>query len=140
MLIPMFLGYPVSLQKQNRKKYPFKQIFVSLLLFSYKPFPSQIGSVQPRIIKITDRKLDVVFSRFRGFPFTIAYRSYSQSAQNRLSLSAHNSFGRLPQGYCERKNPKSCRSTVLSVILMNLWVHSSRQKQTNNHQTNLIYI
>ena len=72
MLIPMFFGTPCISTKIEYKKYPFKYLFVSLLLLSYKPFPSPIGSVQPRIIKITDRKLDVVFSRYRGFLFTIA--------------------------------------------------------------------
>ena len=33
-------------------------------------------------------------------------------------LPARNSFGLLPQGYCERKTPKSYKSSVLSVLLL----------------------
>ena len=46
----------------------------------------KVGMSNPyRLIKITDRALDVVFSRFRGFSLTNnpdkeAHRSYAQSA------------------------------------------------------------
>ena len=51
----------------------------------------------------TDRTLDVVFSRFKGFLFTITLRQNYKTEKE----DARNSFGPLPQGYCERKIPKS---------------------------------
>ena len=38
-----------------------------------------------RLIKITDRKLDVVFSRFRGFSFTITLRQTPKGDARMLS-------------------------------------------------------
>ena len=61
----------------------------------------------------TDRTLDVVFSRFKGFSVTINLRQKpkefrgSVEFQDRELEHARNSFGPLPQGYCARKNPKS---------------------------------
>ena len=38
--------------------------------------------------------------------------------------TTHNTFGPLPQGYCERNTSTSC---VLSFILNNLWVNCIRR-------------
>ncbi len=64
--------------------------------------------------------LDVVFSRFRGFSFTITLRQkpkgVTRNVEQALSVNlqdremacstptARNSFGFLSKGYCEQKN------------------------------------
>ena len=74
----------------------------------------------------TDRKLDVVFSRFRVFfvyinPEAEAQRSSSQAAHAlslpcNSTLPALNSFWLLPQGYRERKPPKSWKDDIYCFI------------------------
>ena len=60
-----------------------------------------------RLINNTDGTLDVVFSRFRGFSFTISLRQKPKGVtRSMLSLSC-DSVGPLPQDNCERKTPKS---------------------------------
>ena len=60
-----------------------------------------------------DRTQDVVFSRFRGFSFTDpeaeAQRSHAHALSRSCNSTRHtlNFFEPLPQGYCERKTPKS---------------------------------
>jgi len=61
----------------------------------------------------TDRTLDVVFSRFKGFSVTITLRQKPKEFRGSVELQdreiehARNSFGPLPQGYSERKTPES---------------------------------
>ena len=66
------------------------------------------------LITYTDRTLDVVFLRFRGFfvhnnPEAVTQRSYAYALSLfcNSTLTAWNSFGLLPQGYCEQKTLKS---------------------------------
>ena len=70
----------------------------------------------------TDRTLDVVFSRFRGFSFTITQRSYVKAALNYKTEREHarNSSGPMSQDYCKRKplNLEKTTSSVLSVLLL----------------------
>ena len=70
----------------------------------------------------TDWTLNVVFSIFKGFfvhnnPKTEAQGNiYMPHRTGSLSCSstrhARNSFGLLPQGYCERKTPKSWKNDI----------------------------
>ena len=76
--------------------------------------------------KNTDRTLDVVFSRFRGFSFTITRRQKELHAcrvelQDREREHTRNSFGLLPQGYILNEkllNLEKTTSSVLSVLLL----------------------
>ena len=47
-----------------------------------------------------------------------AQAAHALSLFCKSTLPARNSFGLLPQGYCERKTPKSYKSSVLSVLLL----------------------
>ena len=81
----------------------------------------------------TDRTLDVVFSRFRGFPFTIIeaepQRSYAHSAQNyktdRELVLRHMRL--TPLGSCLRgivnENPLNIERTTFRVLSMLLLIY-----------------
>ena len=58
-------------------------------------------------IHYTDRTLDVVFSRFRGFSFTITRNPKKLRVECQDRERERNSFGLLSLGYCERKTSKS---------------------------------
>ena len=77
---------------------------------------------ETQINNTADRTLDVVFSRFKGFSFTITQRSYGQAVLNYTTEreQPRNSFELLTQSYCERKplNLEKTTSSVLSVILL----------------------
>ena len=80
--------------------------------FMYRKVPFN-WKFNPYINNNTDRTLDVVFTRFRGFSFTITlgrspkeFRAGSVELLDRIrepALPTQNSFGPLSQGYCERK-------------------------------------
>ena len=100
----------------------FKQIYIAI--FETKLFFSNSNQITEyenhRLIKITDITLDVVFSRFICIWFTMTLRqkstgvkrsrcrtgSRSVDLQDReracSSPNMRNSFGILPQSYCER--------------------------------------
>ena len=72
----------------------------------------------------TDKTLDIAFFKFKSFSFTItlkteAQRNYAQAALNYETQLEHprNSFGLLPQGYCELK-PLNLAKTTSSVLIL----------------------
>ena len=77
---------------------------------------------QHRLTKITDRALDVVFSRFGCFSFTIIVgqkpievpRMQRRITRPRESMRCLRGtpLGILPQGYCERNTPKSWKDDI----------------------------
>ena len=83
---------------------------------------------------MTDKTLDVVFSRFKWNSFTRTLRQEPSGVsrirhritrlRDACSTSNAQKYTGLPQGYCVRVSSKSRNSTscVLSVILMYLWV------------------
>ena len=70
-----------------------------------------------RLIKITDRTLDVERDRESAF----------------FTPTTRNTVGLLPQGYCERThiNLEKTTYSVLSVILINLCLWVSQKKKVN---------
>ena len=91
-----------------------------------------------RLIKITERTLDVVFSIFMCVSFTITLKqkpkgvTLSQRRTGSLSIDLQDRQRACstPLGFCIRvsvnethKNLKKTTSDVLSVILTNLWLH-----------------
>ena len=80
--------------------------FVDLIFTRTLTNYSIVKTSDHRLINITDGTLDVVFSRFRGFSFTISLRQKPKGVtRSMLSLSC-DSVGPLPQDNCERKTPK----------------------------------
>ena len=78
-----------------------------------------------RIIKITDRTLDVVFSRLRGFLFTITLRQTPKGVTRRITRHRESLF--YADCFClmvivnlKPLNLEKTTSSVLSVILINL--------------------
>ena len=90
------------------------------------PFPPSLFShffigFTHRLIKITDRTPGVVFSRFMCVSFTITLRQKPKGVTHSLRRTE------LQDRDCERNTHKSKKTTssVLSVILINLWLHLS---------------
>ena len=84
-------------------------------------------SIFPLINNNTERTLDVVFSRFRGFLFTISLRQKSKGVTRILSpcLVIQRSMRATPLGFCLRVivdekplNLEKTTSSVLSVLLL----------------------
>ena len=81
---------------------------------SYRPWTFQIilfrnvKGLHHRLIKITDRTLDVVFSRFRDFPFTITLRQEFRTGSVELK-ERERACAKLPwataSGLLQSKNP-----------------------------------
>ena len=108
-----------------------------------------------RLAKITDRTLDVVFSRFWDFSYTITRpegpesevkRSSAHSAlkykiEREHTLPVRNSFGFSVSGLLwKKKNLEKTTSNVLSAVLINLWSNttlsiSSKISRRNNPGT-----
>ena len=88
--------------------------------------------VNHSLIKTTDRTLDAVFSRFGFNSFTITQRSFTQSPLFYVILCR---LRKTPLGFCLmiivnefHPNLEKTTSSVLSVILINLWCKLSRYK------------
>ena len=81
----------------------------------------------------TDRTLDVVFSRFRGFSFTITLRQKPKGVTRMLSLCLviQCDMHVTPLGVCLRvivnENPLKTSSSVLSVFFLKLWLKRNPQ-------------
>ena len=100
---------------------------INFLAFIFKiPPPSLIyqhvvKKEKGQIDNNTDRTQDVIFSRFQCFSFTLTLRhAHALSLSCNSTLPARDSFGLLPQGYCEQKptNLEKTTSSVLSVLLL----------------------
>ena len=84
-----------------------------------------------RLINNTDRKIDVVFSRLNGFSFTIILRQKPEGVprRQRWITRQRESMRVTLLGLCLRVivnekllNLEKTTSSVLSVLLINLWV------------------
>ena len=97
---------------------------------------------------ITDRTLDIVFLRFLGFSFTITLRQKPKGVTRMLgekacsTLHECNSFGLLPQGYCEGKTLKGIHLLFYLLLLYNLcftlWI--SRQVASQKEKSVDVYV
>ena len=99
----------------------FKSCTIQLQRYKVFSFVVSFVTFKHRLIKKTDRTLNVVFLRFMCFSFTITLsqepKRVTRSRRRTGSLSVEleyrervcfttttlNSFGLLPRGYCERK-------------------------------------
>ena len=89
--------------------------------------------INHRLIKITDRALDVVFSRFRGLSFTLTLRQKPKGVprkQRRITIQRESMHWLCGTPLClhlkvivneKSINLEKTTSSVLSVIFINLW-------------------
>ena len=83
--IKFVFNLPRFLQDPEKNLIIFKFSFVSS---EFADMSSLTGlSFNQRLIRITDKTLDVVFSRFRGFSFTITLRQKSKGVKYAHALS-----------------------------------------------------